>query len=154
MALSDLENQECLCSWVNALGSGPKVQLRAFVAGARVIIEAAKVNWLLVNADYEDIAKKQGLELVLTLYRQATAPIEAPLVYLTSITAPYADCPPVATLSQTMNALKKFVLGPVKDLDREIQDYSDAIEINQATAETLDRLIGFLDDILDAIDIC
>lgn len=154
MALSDFDNQECLCFWLKGLGSGPKQQLKAFIQGAKVLLQAAQAIWLLVNSDLEDIYEKQLADATLAIYQQATAPVEASMKYLINQTAPFADCPPVATLGATVKKIADVVLGKVHDLEWELQQYDESIEINRAQANQLNLLIGNLDDILDAINNC
>ena len=154
MALDDLENRACVCSWISILGDGPKQNLKDFIVAARAIIESYKAVWLLVNTDWQDILKKEALEVTLALYQSITDPIEAPLNYLVSQTAPFADCPPLATLNNTMRQIANTVLAPVRELEEEINDYIEAIEINQNKSEFFDNLISVLDDIEDAIELC
>ena len=154
MALSDFNDQECLCFWIKNLGSGPKQQLKAFIQGAKVILQASQVIWLMVNSDVEDIYKKQLAEATLAIYQQATAPVEAAMKYLVNQTAPFADCPPVATLGQNVKVIANRVLRDVRDTEWEIQQYSEAIAINQASNTYINQLLANLDDIMDAIDNC
>jgi hypothetical protein len=154
MALADYQNQECLCAWVRGLGIGPKQQLQNFITAAKVILQTAQAVWLLTNSDIEDIYKKELAEATLAIYQQATAPIEAALKYLVAQTSPWADCPPVATLAKNVKEVANSVLTPVRELEWEIQQYIEAIEINQSKSVYLNRLISNLDDISDAINEC
>jgi len=154
MALADYENQECLCAWFRGLGSGPKQQLQNFITAAKVILQSAQAIWILTNSDFEDIYKKELAEATLAIYQQATAPIEVALKYLVAQTSPWADCPPVATLAKNVKEIASNALKPVRELEWEIQQYIEAIDINQSKSVYLTRLISNLDDILDAINEC
>jgi hypothetical protein len=154
MALTDFENQECLCSWITSLGTGPKQQLKAFITGARVILQTAQAMWLLVNSDFEDTYKKEAAEAALAIYQQSTQPVEAALKYLVTQTAPFADCPPVATLGKNVKAIADQVLAPVDSLEWQIQQFIEAIDLNQSKSSYFSMLLSNLSDIEDAIDNC
>lgn len=140
--------------WIKLLGDGPKNQLKSMITALTNMLAMYKAFWLLVNSDFEDIYKKKGMEYILKIYQQFTVPIEAELKILNKYTAPFADCPPVATVNQVSKSLVNIVIGTIQDFEFIIQQYIDAIEINQAKAEALDNMIEFLNNISDAIDQC
>ncbi|MFA5132679.1 MAG: hypothetical protein WC444_05155 [Candidatus Paceibacterota bacterium] len=154
MAFADIENKECLCAWLAGLGEPPKQQLKTLIQVANGLIQTAKAVYILINTDFEDLLKKEALEKLLEVYKLATKPLEMPLNYLSAVTAPAADCPPVAQIAATMYDLKNTLLAPVKDLEEEIEAYISSIEQSQANSEFLDMLSSVLDDISQAINEC
>jgi hypothetical protein len=154
MAFEDLENQECLCAWIALLGDGPKQQLALFIDAAKVLLEAAKAAYVLVYASPDEVFRKQLLEATLEIYQSATEPLEAPLEYLVSQTAPLADCPPVASIAAVMKSLRDYLLGEVDEFEYQLEQYTLALDEMQANTDFFDNLIGILEDVLDAIEKC
>jgi hypothetical protein len=154
MAFADIVEQSCLCAWIQQLGEDPKNQLKLFIEAAKAIIQATKATWLLVNTDFEDILKKDAAEATLAVYETVVGPFRAPAQALASYSRAFADCPPVNSLSRAMKAISDELLGDIDTTEFEIQQYINAIQINQAKSQFFDQLIGICDDVLDAIDLC
>ena len=156
MALSNFEDQACLCTWVAALAPGPKQTLQAFVQSAQTILSVFQAQWIMVNglSQLDDQLEKAALESLLAIYESTTDPIKAYITALKNYTAPFSDCPAVSTLGNTVNKIANEVVGPVDALSFKIQQYIDAIDDNTTYNDLLGRWISTLDDIVDAIDNC
>lgn len=154
MALDDYESQACLCYWVNQLGETPKKQLKEFVQAATALIATAKTVYVLINTDYEDLFKKQAAEALLKVYQQATAPIEMKLSMLVNLTAPAADCPPVAQIASVMRNVRNTIMKPINEFEFEVEQLIDSIDESTSKIEFFDMLINSLNDIVDAIEQC
>lgn len=153
MALENFDNQACLCVWVRSLGDA-KPLLQSLVTSIRGIVEAAMATYALTNNYTLDALKKTGLETSLEILNDAVAPVEAPLNTLVGYTAPFSDCPPVASLASAMKTVRDEVLSPVDDLRNKINQLSKAIDDSRSKMEMLNNILNFLDDISDAIDRC
>jgi hypothetical protein len=154
MALEDIKDTECLCSWVSGLAAPVKAQLTTLFTSLKTVLQTAQIVYELVNKNWLDTLKKEGLEAALAIYQQAVSPIQAPLMLLTKYTSPFADCAPVAEIATVGKKIKSFVLQPIEDFGDKIQDLIDAIDEVNRKSDEIDRWLGIISDLEDAMNRC
>ena len=153
MALEDFDDQACLCVWVRSLGDA-KPLLQGLLQSISSIVQSALVVYKLTNNYTLDNIQKQLLETSLEILDQTVAPVEIPLNTLVGYTAPFSDCPPVATLASAMKSISGTILSPVEDLRNEVKQYIKTLEDSNGTSEFLESILKSLEEVADAIDRC
>ena len=153
MAYADVENKECLCDWLAAVGDF-KLTLEALLAGATSVLQAAKAAYLLLPTDLSDEWDKLQLQAELVYVEAKLDVIAAPLVAISGYLQPWADCDPVATFARDLKDFKDSTFSDIVDRRYEIEQLLSALDDRNNKTKKIDMWIDTLTMINDAIEYC
>lgn len=153
MAAADLENLECACAFLATMGPF-KETFSALLDGAVATLQTIKGLILLVPQDIRDVAYAAELEVEITILEAALSAVGSPLAALRSYTKPWADCPPVETLSQTFNKFYTMLIADIIEKKFEVEQQIEELNLEGERVQELDRWIGVLEDFKDALIEC
>ena len=151
---SKIENTECLCVFVASLGDFLE-PLKGLLTTVEATLVTIKTLLALIPTNLADLLEKELLEVQLTLIEAVLAPVEAPITSLNRYTRAFADCPPVAHLSDLVDVIKKYSgVAFLEELKYEIDQKIDGIERESLKVEQIDDLIRSIQDFKEALDAC
>jgi len=149
-------SKECLCAFVASLGEGLKTEVSLLLSVAISSLRALQAQILLVsNVDaLEDQGRKLAAEAALAALEIPVQPVEAILSLVNAYMAPFSDCDPVATAAKIVKYFKDQVFQDVDDWKFKIEQWGEAISERNKKIATINKMIGVLQEIKDAIDLC
>lgn len=153
MAFSDIQAKECLCAWVQQI-EPIKNEVNGVLTSSIVLLQAAKALIALYPANLEDKINLVLLQTTLALLEKPIASLETPFAILLATVAPFADCPPTASLAQVLKNVRNTVLSSVDEFRYEVEQYIASLDDNVAKIAQLDRWITLLQEIQSAITDC
>ncbi len=153
MAESKIEDNACLCAWINILGDF-LAPLTALIDSSIAIFTVIKVTLALVPTNLTDQLKKIRYEIELAFIEQTVALIEAPLGIVGRYARPYADCDPVAALIAANEKVREFLVADIEERRFEVEQFIAAIDRENLKIEEIDNIIDVLTEMKNAIEIC
>lgn len=153
MANENFENMECVCAFANAI-SGYKDALLGFLDVAIALLQTAKGLVALIPADPGDYLRSKELELELAVLEAGLSVAGGPLGLLKAYTKPWADCPPVATLANTLGNVYNTAFSDIIEKQFELEQQLRDINLEGERSQDFDRWLRVLEDFKNAIEYC
>jgi hypothetical protein len=153
MAYNDLENKDCFCSWLDALGDY-KTSLVAFIESAITLLQSVQALYAATNIDLSDEYDKLTLQLELEYLEAKYAALVTPIATVAAYMKQWGDCKPVAKLAKDVKEVRDDLISDIEDRRFEIEQRIDALGRRDRRSERVDRWIDTLETTRDAIEYC
>jgi len=155
-----VEFNPCVCQLLELMAAltgdvlAPKKQLIALIDLLIVQLNVLKALILLFMVDIMDFVKKIWYQARLQLIQEAIDRFEPPFGIVLGYTKLLSDCPPIATFAQQVKKFRDLILSDMYEERDELDQLIMAIEDKKNELESIDRMIDYLTEFRDALDMC